>query len=93
MSLEALQDLIIQILPEPVPRTSILPETRLVADMGLESIDLIGLIYLCEQRFSVDLVSQGELLANITTVGEVLDFITTLRHAPAAVAPRVAEAQ
>ena len=93
MSLAVLQDLIIQILPEPVPRASLMPGTRLVADIGLESIDLIGLIYLCEQQFGVDLVSQGELLAKISTVGEVLDFIEALRHAPAALVPQAAEAQ
>lgn len=79
VSLETIRQLIVQIAPPALAAGEIVASSNLVSDIGLESIDLVGLVFLCEQTFGVNLVAQGELLRNLTTVGRVLDFIAALQ--------------
>jgi acyl carrier protein len=81
-TLEALQLLTEQVrgapLPEPLRR-----ETRFVDDLGMASVELIGLVFLCEQRFVVELVNQRGLLATLKTAGLTIDAIERLKQARA----------
>jgi hypothetical protein len=45
----------------------------------MASVELIGLVFLCEQRFSVGLVNQRGLLATLKTAGPTIDTIGSLQ--------------
>jgi acyl carrier protein len=78
-TVDALQSLIENLLGEPVSQP-VRRDTRFVQDLGLASLHLIGLVYLCEQTFNVSLVSRAGLLATLHTVGETVDAIVTLQR-------------
>jgi acyl carrier protein len=77
MSLEALREVIGEIRRDLDPHC-IHPPSRLVDELGLRSLELIGLIVKCEQRFAVSLISRAESLAEIATVGQLMALIAEL---------------
>jgi acyl carrier protein len=48
-------------------------EAELAADLGINSLELADLVYLCEERFNV--VIDDEDLHNFTTVGDVVNYL------------------
>ena len=48
-------------------------EAELAADLGINSLELADLVYLCEERFNV--VIDDEELHNFNTVGDVVNYI------------------
>ncbi len=60
----------IDIPPEEINRESDLQE------LNIESLDLIEIIFEIEEDFGVD-IEQDEKSANLTTVGQMLDWLTT----------------
>ena len=58
-------------------------DTRFVADVGLCSLDMVGLVFLCEQTFQVDLTSEPELVPTLHTIGQVIDAIEAIRRSSA----------
>lgn len=48
-------------------------EAELVADLGINSLELADLVYLCEEKFNI--VIDDEALHNFTTVGDVVRYI------------------
>jgi acyl carrier protein len=60
--------------------TAVNSGTRFIADLGLSSMELIGLVFLCEQTFQVDLVNSGTPLADLRTVGQAVDRIQSLQQ-------------
>ena len=46
---------------------------ELVADLGINSLELADLVYLCEEKFNI--VIDDEALHNFTTVGDVVRYI------------------
>jgi acyl carrier protein len=80
----AMEELLAQLKPDETERVTLSPDTRFVMDLGLSSMQLIGLVYLCEQTFKVSLVSQRGLLQRLNTVGQAVAAIGALqRGAPA----------
>jgi acyl carrier protein len=79
MSLEVLRDLIVRIAPRDIERSEVQYDTRLVEDLGLKSLELISLVAVCEETFRVELIERGDLLSNISTVADVLAFISKLQ--------------
>jgi len=77
-TLEALQLLVEQLrdtrLPAPLRR-----DDSYVDDLGFASVELVGLVFLCEQRFGVELVSQRGLLKTLKTAGLTVDAINRLQ--------------
>lgn len=63
--------------------TAIRPGTKLVADLGFESIDLIQMVAALEQEFGRPNLPFAELLivegryVDDLTVGQIADFLTT----------------
>src|SRR6185369_12376134 len=55
-------------------------ELKFVADLGFTSLELIGLVRLCEQTFGVTLVTQQALLDRIQTVDQALQAIADLQQ-------------
>jgi acyl carrier protein len=81
-TVEALQSLIESLRGEPLSEP-LRRETRFVQDLGLESLQLIGLVYLCEQTFNVSLVSRAGLLATLHTIGQTVDALAELQRSSA----------
>ena len=49
------------------------PEAELVGDLGIKSLELADLVYLCEEKFNVSI--DDEDLHNFNTVGDVVRYI------------------
>ena len=52
-------------------------DAELVADLGINSLELADLVYLCEEKFNV--VIDDEDLRNFNTVGDVVRYIESTR--------------
>lgn len=50
-------------------------EAELVGDLGINSLELADLVYLCEEKFNV--VIDDEDLHNFNTVGDVVRYLET----------------
>ncbi len=48
-------------------------EAELSADLGINSLELADLVYLCEERFNI--VIDDEELHNFNTVGDVVRYL------------------
>lgn len=59
----------------------IIPSARLVADLELDSLDLVDLVVRLEQEANVE-IEEDELKA-ISTVGDVVDVVHRKLNAPA----------
>ena len=57
----------------PVDESKIVPEARLVEDLGADSANLMMLIMDLEGEF--DLTVEDEVLSAIKTVGDIVDYI------------------
>jgi acyl carrier protein len=49
------------------------PEAELVGDLGINSLELADLVYLCEEKFNISI--DDEDLHNFNTVGDVVRYI------------------
>ena len=56
-----------------VNENDITMEAELVGDLGINSLELADLVYLCEEKFNV--VIDDEDLHNFITVGDVVRYI------------------
>jgi acyl carrier protein len=48
-------------------------EAALSSDLGINSLELADLVYLCEERF--DIVIDDEDLHNFNTVGDIIKYL------------------
>lgn len=76
-------NLISQIVSIEVDATTLNRDTTLTNDLMLDSISLISLMALTEERFGVNLTEHAEAMANMRTIGDVLDLIESLSTSPA----------
>lgn len=60
-------------LPDGVQPT---PQTRLREDLGLESYDLLGMVFLLEERFDVNILAA--MPPDLATVGEAHAVVASL---------------
>lgn len=75
VSLSRLASLIATTYDLQVPDGSLTEETNLMADIGMDSLDVTELILACQTTFRVNL--DMATAANIRTVGDLLDAINT----------------
>ena len=54
------------------------PEAELVGDLGINSLELADLVYLCEEKFDVTI--DDEDLHNFNTVGDVVRYIEAAKQ-------------
>lgn len=81
VDLRVMEKLVTQIRQNPAAQTKpFTPQTRFVADLGLKSLELIGLVFICEQTFNVQLTAHPGLIAKLHTVGQALDVIHLLQQ-------------
>ena len=48
-------------------------EAELIADLGINSLDLADFVYTCESKFNIE-ISDDEL-GNFTTVGDIVSYL------------------
>lgn len=53
------------------------PEAELVGDLGINSLELADLVYLCEEKFNVSI--DDEDLHNFNTVGDVVRYLESVQ--------------
>lgn len=53
-------------------------EARLVEDLGADSLDVVELIMAFEDEFGISL--PDEEIAKMKTVGDIVKFITSIKH-------------
>lgn len=75
VSLSRLTSLIATTYDLQVPEGSITEETNLMADIGMDSLDVTELILSCQTTFKVNL--DMATAANIRTIGDLLHAIQT----------------
>ncbi|MFG2553186.1 acyl carrier protein [Streptomyces sp. NPDC048581] len=76
---EALRPLCARVMS--VPPEAVVPQARLVADLGADSLDITELEAASEELFGVSL--RGTDKTGVSTVGDVADLIVSLRARPA----------
>ena len=57
----------------PVKREAITRESRLLEDLGADSANVMILVMDLEQEF--DIVVEDDVLGNIKTVGDIIDYL------------------
>ena len=57
-----------------VDEGSILPETKLVDDLGADSLDVVDLAEMTEDEFEIEI--SDEMIENIQTVGDIVNCIS-----------------
>ena len=77
--LEELTELIVQIISVPVGKDEIGIDTRLMDDLAMESINLASLMFLCEDHFEIDVQSNTEVIPDLESVGDIVNFISELK--------------
>lgn len=75
---DAFAALIVQIAPIDVEVSMLTPETTLAGDLMLDSISLVSLMALSEERFGISLAEHAESVAELRTVGDALDLMGRL---------------
>ena len=84
-TIQSLQHLIEQIRGGGPLRKALTSHTRFVEDLGMASLELIALVYLCEQTFSVSLTELSGLIEKLHTVGQSVAAIAGLQAGVASV--------
>jgi acyl carrier protein len=75
------------VVENPDALAAITDETRFLEDLGMDSISLVALVFLCEERFEVS-VSEGALEGvDLRTVGQVVSFMNQFKSRMAACEP------
>ena len=77
-SFEAFTALVAQIASIPIDPATLTRETRLASDLALDSISLISLMALTEERFGVSFTGHTERIADLRTVGDAVDLVDSL---------------
>lgn len=53
---------------------TIKPESELINDLGINSIELADLVLLCEDKYDIEI--DDDDIKNFVTVGDVADYLT-----------------
>ena len=56
-----------------IDEANITPEAELAGDLGINSLELADLVYLCEEKFNVEIADED--LHNFVTVGDVVSYL------------------
>lgn len=56
-----------------IDEAQLVPEARLKADLGIDSLDFVDVAVIIEKTFGFKI--KGEELAGVTTLGEFYDFV------------------
>lgn len=56
-----------------IDENKITPEAELAGDLEINSLELADLVYLCEEKFNVEIADED--LHNFVTVGDVVSYL------------------
>lgn len=56
-----------------IDEANITMEAELSGDLGINSLELADLVYLCEEKFNVEIADED--LHNFVTVGDVVNYL------------------
>ena len=68
---EKLKDILVEELS--IDADQITMEAELSGDLGINSLELADLVYICEEKFNIEI--EDEDLHNFTTVGDVVRYL------------------
>ena len=54
----------------------ITPESELVSDLGINSLELADLVLLCEEKFDIEI--GDDVIHKFVTVGDVADYLSEI---------------
>jgi len=74
--------LVTQIVAIQIDPVTLTRDTTLAGELALDSISLISLMALTEERFGVGFAEHADSVANLRTVGDAVDLIEQLAAAP-----------
>ena len=77
--LQSIIELLPRVAPSPIDPAAIGRTTRLVEDLGLSSLSLVSLMFLCAERFSVDLTTVTDKLYGLQTLGDAADLLRGMK--------------
>ena len=77
-TLTAVAQLIAQIAAVEIDPFALTRETRLDADLSLDSISLISLMALTEERFGLSFAAHTDAVSNLRTLGDAVDLVDGL---------------
>ena len=64
-----------------VSRHGLSPQSRFLEDIGLDSMGMMALLFMCETRFGISLMQAGDGVPKMVTVGHAMSFMQSLEEA------------
>jgi acyl carrier protein len=62
------------------PASAFTPQTDLVQDLGISSVDFLGLVAALEDEFEIVFPADGSLISNVRTIGELVALVEEFRE-------------
>ena len=60
-----------------VNANDVTPDAELVGDLGINSLELADLVYLCEEKYNI--VIDDDDLQNFNTVGDIVKYLEAVK--------------
>lgn len=80
VTMAALAEIVHELTDGRIAADQVRPQARLLEDLGLDSLTLMALVFMCESRFMLDLSSHTASLPRLVTAGQALEFLHSLRR-------------
>lgn len=77
MSSQTIESRVVDLLSRMLghPQAELTPGTDLVQDLGVSSVDFLGLVAALEDEFEIVFPADGSLINNVRTVGELVALV------------------
>lgn len=77
MTTQILENRVIHLLARMLSRRpeDLRPEMHIVKDLGVDSVDLLGLVSGLEEEFDIVFPSDGNLISNVRTIRELIALV------------------
>jgi acyl carrier protein len=71
------EDRVVQVLTSLIgqPAVPLRAETDLVQDLGISSVDFLGLVAALEDEFQIVFPADGSLISNVRTIGDLVALV------------------
>jgi acyl carrier protein len=82
MSSSSTEDRVAQVLTSLIgqPAVPLSAETDLVQDLGISSVDFLGLVAALEDEFQIVFPADGSLISNVRTIGDLVALVEEFRE-------------
>jgi acyl carrier protein len=77
MSSSSTEDRVVQVLTSLIgqPAVPLGAQTDLVQDLGISSVDFLGLVAALEDEFQIVFPADGSLISNVRTIGDLVALV------------------